>query len=74
MNEKVVRLEWVPELLGTDDRSKRGAALDDEVERFSKWMAKLEDPRARGALNNPERALLKTYLIQKLNGRLEEVE
>lgn len=74
MNEKVIRSEWVPELLGTDSKEKRLAAIDDEVERFSKWMSKLDDPRARGALNNPERALLRTYLVQKMNGKLEEVD
>ena len=48
--------------------------IDQEVDRFSKWMATLADERARGALNNPERALIKTYLVQKLTGKLDEVE
>jgi hypothetical protein len=47
--------------------------LDQEVERFSTFMANLEDFRARGALNNPEKALIKTYLVQKLNGKLDGV-
>lgn len=41
-----------------------------EVEKFSEFMATLEDWRARGALNNPEKALLRTYLVQKLQGRI----
>lgn len=41
-----------------------------EVEKFSEFMASLEDWRARGALNNPEKALLRTYLVQKLQGRI----
>lgn len=46
--------------------------LEAEVERFSKWMAELDDPRAKGALSNPERALIKTYLVQKLTGKLDQ--
>jgi hypothetical protein len=44
--------------------------VDSEVEKFSDFMAALEDWRARGALNSPEKALLRTYLIQKIQGRL----
>lgn len=46
------------------------AALDEEVLRFSHYMANLEDPRARGALNNPEKALVKTYLVSKIREKL----
>jgi hypothetical protein len=46
--------------------------LDLEVERFSKWLAeRCPDPMARGPLSNPERALIKTYLVQKLAGRVD---
>jgi len=41
-----------------------------EVEKFSNFMATLEDWRARGALNSPEKALLRTYLIQKTQGKI----
>ena len=41
-----------------------------EVEKFSSYMENLEDWRARGALNNPEKALLRTYLVQKLQGKI----
>jgi hypothetical protein len=44
--------------------------IEIDVERFSNFMASLEDWRARGALNNPEKALLRTYLIQKLQGKI----
>lgn len=44
--------------------------VEEEVEKFSTWMANLEDFRARGALNNPEKALLRTYLIQKFQGKI----
>lgn len=46
------------------------AVFDQEVERFSAFMAGVGDWRAKGALNNPEKALLKTYLVQKHRGRL----
>jgi hypothetical protein len=42
--------------------------LDQEIEDFSEWMAKLADIRARGPLLSGEKALLKTYLIQKIKG------
>lgn len=48
--------------------------LDREVERYSKWLAALPDERARGALSNPERALIKTFLVQKLTGKIDEVK
>lgn len=47
--------------------------IDAEVERFSTWMAVLPDSRARGALSNPEKALIKTYLVQKLTGKIDGV-
>lgn len=45
--------------------------LDREVERFSNFMANLGDWRGSGALSNPEKMLLKTYLIQKYRSRFE---
>lgn len=44
--------------------------FQEEVERFSYWLANLSDFKAQGALNNPEKALLMTYLIQKYNGKI----
>jgi hypothetical protein len=43
--------------------------LDAEVERFSIYMSQIDSP-ARGALSNPEKALMKTYLVAKLRERL----
>jgi len=43
--------------------------LDDEVVRFSTYMARLEDSRARGPLGNGEKALVKTFLVAKLRGK-----
>jgi hypothetical protein len=45
--------------------------IDAEVDRFSNYMATLADPMARGPLNRPERALVKTYIVQKLRGALD---
>ena len=44
--------------------------VEADVEAFSAFMATLEDARARGALSNPEKALIRTYLIQKSRGKL----
>ena len=44
--------------------------LDEEVARFSSFMAQLGDSRAQGPLNNPEKALVKTYLVAKLRGKI----
>lgn len=55
------------------NKEARNAAVDREVERYSKWLASLKDSRASGPLNNPEKALIKTYLVQKLNGSIDEV-
>lgn len=45
--------------------------LDQEVENFSNYMANIGDWKSVGALSNAERALVKTYLVQKLTGKLE---
>lgn len=47
--------------------------FDQEVEQFSRWMERLADPLARGALMTPEKVLVKTYLIQKYLGSIDEV-
>lgn len=67
-----IKMSWA-EGLEDKDKQVQNAALDKEVERFSQWMATLADERARGALNNPEKALIKTYLVQKLSGKIDEV-
>lgn len=63
-----LKMSWVIE---GKSREAQNEALDREVERFSHWMATLADERARGALNNPEKAIIKTYLVQKLGGKLD---
>lgn len=46
--------------------------LDGEIDRFSNFMATLGDWKSAGPLTAPERALIKTYLIQKINGKLDK--
>lgn len=45
--------------------------FDQEIDDFSKFMSTIGDWRAVGPLNSPERALIKTYLIQKLTGKID---
>jgi hypothetical protein len=45
------------------------AAMDDDIERFSKYMEGLAGP-VGCPLSRPERALLKTYLVAKLRGKI----
>ena len=44
--------------------------LDDEVESFSQFMGTLGDWRSSGPLSRPEKALIKTYLVHKVRGRI----
>ncbi len=69
---KVLDVVWTPEKANASQEEKL-KMIDEEVERYSTWLANLPDSRASGALNNPERALIKTYLVQKMNGKLDEV-
>lgn len=66
-----VHLTWAGDL-ASQPKEAQSQALDREVESFSQWLSRLPDSRASGALNNPERALIKTYLIQKLQGNLDK--
>lgn len=43
--------------------------MDEDIERFSKYMEGLAPP-AGSPLSRPERALLKTYLVAKLRGKI----
>jgi hypothetical protein len=67
MNDVTVSFHPDHEAKGKDQKL---AVLDEEVARFSDYMAKLDDARARGALSNPEKALIKTYLVAKLREKL----
>lgn len=67
-----VEMRWAQQHTGKSQEEQM-SLLDAEVERYSKWLAALPDSRASGALNPPERALIKTYLVQKLHGKIDEV-
>jgi hypothetical protein len=45
--------------------------FDQEVERFSQYMSNMGDWRSAGPLSKFERALIKTYLIQKFSGKID---
>ena len=61
--------------LSPEVASKTGDALlqviDQEVADFSRFMEGLGDWKFQGALLKQERVLLKTYLVQKLRGRVD---
>ena len=48
--------------------------FDEEVERFSEYMATIGDWRSVGPLNKMEKTLIKTYLVQKFTGKVDEVK
>lgn len=66
-----IKMELVDGL--AKDQQAQLEAVDREVERYSKWLTELKDSRASGALNSAEKALIKTYLVQKLHGKIDEV-
>ena len=45
--------------------------FDQEVDRFSRYMATMGDWKAAGPLLPLERVLIKTYLVQKYTGKLD---
>jgi hypothetical protein len=47
------------------------AILDREIEKFSQYMSTIGDWKAVGPLSAPERALIKTYLVQKVTGKID---
>lgn len=47
------------------------ALLDREIDDFSNFMSTLGDWKSVGPLSPPERALIKTYLVHKVTGKLD---
>ena len=45
--------------------------FEKEVDRFSLWISNLQDQRVNGPLSKSERALVKTYLVQKYLGKID---
>lgn len=54
-----------------ESKAKWAAAIEEEVVSFSKFMGNLQDPMARGELEDFEMALVRSYLIAKLTGKLD---
>jgi len=56
--------------LAAQGREPQESAIDREVDTFSAFMANLGDWRSAGPLNAAERALIKSYLVARLTGKL----
>lgn len=64
-----ITLTLDPNLEGKS-KEEKSVLFDEEVQRFSDWLSQISDFKAQGPLTRPEKALLKTYLIQKYSGKL----
>ena len=51
-------------------KEEKSLIFDQEVQQFSDWLSTVSDFRAQGPLSRPEKALLKTYLVQKYTGKV----
>ncbi len=47
------------------------ALFDKEIDDFSEFMSTIGDWKSVGALNPLERVLIKTYLVHKVNGKID---
>jgi hypothetical protein len=52
-------------------REELSAILDREIEAFSQFMSTIGDWKSVGPLSPPERALIKTYLVHKVTGKID---
>ena len=55
----------------TKTKEELSMLLDKELEDFSKYMSTIGDWRAVGPLTHAEKALVKTYLVQKVTGKID---
>ena len=51
-------------------KEEKSLIFDEEIQRFSDWLSQVSDFKAQGPLSRPERALIKTYLVQKYSGKI----
>lgn len=65
-----VLVQFAPEFLGKP-RDELEKILDREVQDFSDFMKTIADPVGAGPLMPLERALIKTYLVHKIRGRVD---
>lgn len=68
MKDIIVRFSDEHAAKGKEELS---ALLDVEVEDFSKFMSTIGDWKSVGPLAPSERALIKTYLVQKVTGKID---
>lgn len=57
----------------TKPRADLEKLVDLEVERFSTFMERLPDWKARGPLHISEKALIKSYLVAAVTGKLDGI-
>lgn len=53
------------------DKDHLSKVLDQEIDHFNHFMATFPDFRAQGPLLPQEKFLLKTYLVHKINGKID---
>jgi hypothetical protein len=62
-------VEWSPQA-SEASKDEQLLFIEDEVNQFSHYLESLTDVKAQGPLNKPERALVTTYLVAKLRGKI----
>ncbi len=55
-------------------REEQLAAINQEIEDFSRYMCTLGDWKSVGPLNEMEKTLLRSYLVAKAAGKYDEVK
>lgn len=56
----------------TKSKEEVSTLLDKEIDQFSNFMSTIGDWKSVGPLTAPERALIKTYLVQKITGKFDK--
>lgn len=59
------------ETVSPSDKEKLSAIFEKEIDDFSKYMSTIGDWKSVGELSLSERALIKTYLVQKYTGKVD---
>lgn len=66
-----ISVKWAdPTAVDSMSKDQQVALIEREVEGFSAYMSGISDPRAAGPLTKPERALVTTFLVAKLRGKI----
>ena len=68
--KKIVEVQIIDPSTDINDRKAVAQALDEEILIFESWMTK----SLGGGLSKFEKAIVKTYLYQKVVGRIDDLE